>query len=536
MASSTTIPKKVGQEIKSCQRSFVKFLLWLRIIDMAGKLSKLRLLPAQDQLLSDLEANPWLIVLKARQLGSTTLIAAWCLWQAMLHQKRVLVVAQSHDAAENIFRIYTTYFENLPKFLQFPVGRDNVRELAFATGGYIKVTTAQSESGRGGRYDIIHCTEVAFWKNLGRTSASLFRAASRVVLESTANGLNEWHGMWTRIDDGFTRRFLSWKDDPRCVSNRKPKQIHPRIQEWKVEYGLSKKQVWWAQKTYEIDSNSDWNLFQQENPCSPEEAFVGSGTRFFPAAFPGVTAPDDGGGLIRYAEPVKYHSYVMGVDPNHGTPNGDFAAFAILDVSDKEDVKTAATFCGYPSTTEFSAMILSEARKYDALVVVESNVGNHVIDFLIENGYAKQYRRTRHNKVENRWDQWFGCPLTAQSRPRLLARLHEYVAKNWMRITDRRLQAEINTFVWNGKRYEAQPPHKDDMIFAFAHAVEGISQVGMMQKHDPLPSRPTGITEAIQYELATGGSYKQAEWADEDSYRRGDVDVETMAPSEWAPR
>ncbi len=74
------------------------------------------------------------------------------------------------------------------------------------------------------------------------------------------------------------------------------------------------------------------------------------------------------------------------------------------------------------------------------------------------------------------------------------------------------------------------------MIFAFAHAVEGISQVGMMQKHDPLPSRPTGITEAIQYELATGGSYKQAEWADEDSYRRGDVDVETMAPSEWAPR
>ena len=75
------------------------------------------------------------IVLKARQLGITTYVAARFFMQTITHPGTVTVqVAHDQDSAEEIFRIVHRFWNNLPEPLQRGVlvrSRANVQEIVF---------------------------------------------------------------------------------------------------------------------------------------------------------------------------------------------------------------------------------------------------------------------------------------------------------------------------------------------------------------------------------------------------------------------
>ena len=503
---------RIVKEVKKCKADFVHFCRHLKIVDKAGNLIPLDPNSAQLRYLEAIEENPWLYVLKARQLGLTTIIAAHNFWRALLTPNyRVLVMAHTHEASENIFKIYRRFYENVPKALKFDTTAANVRELVFAHGGMIKVTSAGSGSARGSTYNSIHCSEFAFYKDIRDTIASAFQTAgenAQIVLETTANGVNDAHKMWFD-ETGYDKLFIAWTDDTNYILHKKSKIIPPVLIDYQANYGLTDEQFNWAVQTYYIKCASDWNTFRQEYPLSPDQAFVTSGARFFQQLYPHVASFD---GYKQYLKPAEYSVYSIGVDTASGSSVGDYSAFCTLNVTNKEAPKIASTFYGRVSPSEFANLILAEANKYGALVTVESNsYGLSILEYLVQKEWAFLYRRTKYDKIEDRWTESLGFSTTAGTRGLLLSRLQEYTANAWLQIDDDRLKYEINTFMFNDKgKPEAASGKHDDMVFATALALIGMDQIEQVQE-ERQAQKPRNIEEMLQFELSTGSLYRESQ-------------------------
>jgi hypothetical protein len=505
------LDSRVVTEIKRCKADFLHFCRHLKIVNKAGELIPFTPNAAQVKYQDAVAKNPWLYVLKARQLGLTTVIAAHNFWKALLTPNhRVLVMAHTHEASENIFRIYRRFYEHLPAALKFDTTAANVRELVFSHGGMIKVTSASSGSARGSTYNSIHCSEFAFYKDINETIASAFQTASdssQIVLETTANGINEAHKMWFD-SGGYDKLFIAWTDDAGYVTKKKPNMIPPVLKDYQIKYELSDEQYNWAIQTFFIKCASDWNTFRQEYPLTPEQAFVTSGARFFAQTYPHVELFE---GYRQYEEPQPYHLYSIGADTASGSPVGDYSAFCTIDVTDKEAPRIVSTYYDRVKPSTFARFLLEEAAKYEALVTVESNsYGLSILEYLTQKEWAYLYRRTKYDKMGDRWTESLGFSTTAGTRGLLLSRLQEYTSNTWLTIRDDRLKYEINTFMFNDSGKPEAPNGKhDDMIFATALALIGMDQLDQVQEVIQR-ERPRNIKEMLQFERSTGSLYMES--------------------------
>ena len=89
----------------------------------------------------------------------------------------------------------------------------------------------------------------------------------------------------------------------------------------------------------------------------------------------------------------------------------------------------------------------------------------------------------------------------------MLARLHEYISKEWLMVEDERMKCEVNTFIYNDKgKPEASSKKHDDMVFAYALALMGFDQIEPM-KQESLAKKPSTFAELLQFERTTGKVY-----------------------------
>ena len=66
------------------------------------------------------------VVLKARQLGLSTLTAGYALWMMTFqHDKNILVIATKQDTAKNLVTKVRVMHANLPAWLKQPCVEDN---------------------------------------------------------------------------------------------------------------------------------------------------------------------------------------------------------------------------------------------------------------------------------------------------------------------------------------------------------------------------------------------------------------------------
>ncbi len=162
----------------------------LRIRDKQGRL--LKLVPNRAQRQFAARATGRDLVLKARQLGVTTWIAAR-FFVATITRPGTLTVQVAHDqsSAEGIFRIVHRFLENLPPRLRqgaLVTSRENIRQIIFPRldSEYRVETAADPDAGRGLTIRNLHCSEVARWPRDAATLASLraaVPAAGHIVLE-----------------------------------------------------------------------------------------------------------------------------------------------------------------------------------------------------------------------------------------------------------------------------------------------------------------------------------------------------------------
>src|SRR5208282_768250 len=165
------------------------------------------------------------IVLKARQVGITTYIAARFFMQTITRPGTLTVqVAHSDESAQAIFNIVQRFWENLPKAMlkgALVKSRSNVRQIVFPRlDSEYRVETADDNAGRGMTIHNLHCSEVSRWPRNGLETLASLRAAvvpdGDIVLESTANGATGvFYEEWQKAaETGYTQHFFPWWYEP----------------------------------------------------------------------------------------------------------------------------------------------------------------------------------------------------------------------------------------------------------------------------------------------------------------------------------
>jgi hypothetical protein len=164
---------------------------WLKVRNKRGRLVRLRANRAQREY--ERRCSERNIILKARQMGMTTWVAARFFIHTITRPGTLSVqVAHDQRSAEEIFRIVHRFLENLPETVRqgaLNPSRVNVRQIVFPSldSEYRVETAADPNAGRGLTIQNLHCSEVARWPRDGAETLASLRAAvppgGEVVLE-----------------------------------------------------------------------------------------------------------------------------------------------------------------------------------------------------------------------------------------------------------------------------------------------------------------------------------------------------------------
>ncbi len=422
------------------------------------------------------------IVLKARQMGVTTYVAARFFIQTITRPGTMTVqVAHDQESAEEIFKIVHRFWENLPEALKRGAllrSRANVRQMVFPRldSEYCVATAADVNAGRGITIHNLHCSEVARWLRDPQEALASLRAAvpgdGDVVLESTPNGAGGvFYEEWQHADEsGYTRHFFPWWYDDEYRERTGVVRVEPLTPEEEAlvqRVGLSREQIAWR-RTNRAQLRG---LAAQEYAEDPVSCFRTSGECVFELdaierAFQlqaDASASRENGNLIIWFEPRPGRQYVIGVDPAGGGTDGDYACAQVID---RQTAMQCAELHGHYSPRELAAKVMGLGRMYnDALLVVErNNHGHGVLANLRATGYQRIFR-------DGDQDGWLTSAVT---RPAMVENLAAVLSLKPQLFHSTRLLSEFRTFIRrpDGGSGSASGSH-DDCVMAMAIALAG---------------------------------------------------------------
>lgn len=485
MADVVDLKERIREEYKKCAKSPQYFIRKYCMIQhpQRGRIL-FNLFKYQEDAINDFEKHQYNIILKGRQIGISTGVAAYALWLMLFHKdKNVLVIATKQTTAKNLITKVRFAFSNLPIWLQIPCVEDNKLSLKFENGSQIKAETAASDAGRSEALSLLILDEAAFIRNAEEIWVAALPTLStggKAVLISTPNGVgNFFHKMYSqaiteqasvdRGEDGigiFHPIKLDWR-------------VHPeRDQKWRDQMGAIQGERA-ARQEYDAE-------------------FIGSGNTVVDGDliefYATLTKPPlekagfDGNIWIWEQPNYTNGNYIVVADVARGDGT-DFSAFHIIETTTCTQV---AEYKGKIGTTEYGHMLVEWSTKYnDAVLVIErENQGWAVIQTVINRGYKNLFYMSKDRQVieverqlTNRYNAEEkrmipGFSTSVKSRPLIINKLDTYMREvdqttgsTGVTINSLRLIEELRVFIWENGKAQAQQGYNDDLTMAFGIAL-----------------------------------------------------------------
>jgi hypothetical protein len=448
-----------------------------------------------------------IIVLKGRQLGIST-ASEGCLFNwAFIHPgTRSLVIAHETRAAQHLFDMTKLMWEEWPFRDAYTEKHNTQKTLSWLeTRSSMSVATARNAgSGRSFTYHAVHCSECAFWEDPERLMVGLnqsvpYRHGTVVILESTANGVGNWfHEEWLRAKHGesqYSPLFFPWYNHneysfPGTTLTRR--DFTKTERDLSDEYDLSPGQIAWRRHTIKNDCLDDENQFKQEYPCSPDEAFLSTGTNVFPLQKldecyderRGVTGllvnnngrvefvKDVGGPLTIFAYPGtgKRAKYVVAGDPSR-TVDGDGGCIQVLNRYTFEQV---AVWHGRVDPVNFAHRLMEIGYFYNTAILnceIEGP-GYGTIGVVIDHAYPDIWRHRWPDKAPGKVSTSYGWSTNYQRKHWAISKVIWLLGQKAPTIHDERTYDQMQTYVNlpNGELGPASWKMYDDAVMAFAIA------------------------------------------------------------------
>jgi len=413
----------------------------------------------QAQLVEDLALHRFIVVLKARQLGISTITAAYIAWLTLFHRdKSVLVVATKLTTAANLVKKVKIILKHLPSWIRIAdLSVDNKNSIELDNGSQVKASSTSGDAGRSEALSLLVVDEAAHIDGLDELWTGLYPTIStggRCIAISTPSGVGDWfHETYVRAQSGENEFFpidLKW-------------DVHPdRDQEWfNVETkNMSKRQI--AQE-YECSFNTSGDTVIH----SDDIMYIKQGIKD-----PVYRVGFDRNTWI-WEEPKEENKYLLVADVSRGDGK-DFSAFHVFKL---ETMEVICEYKGKPTPDIFADILYTTGLQYNtAMVVVENNsVGYHTLEKLKERGYTNVYHSKKGNHeyveqyaAEGNSSVVAGFTTSHKTRPLIIAKLEEFIRNKVLTIYSTRLANELDTFIWKNGRPQAQRSYNDDLVMAAA--------------------------------------------------------------------
>ncbi len=299
------------------------FKNYLKIQHPVRGLIPFQMYPFQEECVEEFNEHRFNIILKSRQLGISTLTAAYSVWMAIFKkEKNILIIATKLKVAQNFIIKVKTMIRSLPKWLLLPeIVSNNKQEIMFSHGSQIKAIPTSEDAGRSEALSLLIVDEAAFVRNFDTIWTGIYPTIStggRVIILSTPNGVGgQYHKLYTEAEAGineFNPIKLMW-------------DVHPeRGEEWfeQVTANMSKRQI------------------AQEYLCD----FATSGETYLDAVTlewigklvkpPKMREGQDKNVWI-WKYPLAEHDYILSADVARGDSK-DYSTFHIIDNTTSEVV------------------------------------------------------------------------------------------------------------------------------------------------------------------------------------------------------
>ena len=184
------------------------------------------------------------------------------------------------------------YHEHVPELLKPHTRYSSRKEISFDVldSSYVVATAGADSVGRGETLSHVHASELAFWPKSsandiwnGLVQAVPNVKGTAIFAESTANGVTGvFHDLWRGACEGingFVPVFIPWFTiDPTYREPvRKTSERTPAEEELVDVYDLDDEQLMFRRQKI---AQNGLDLFRQEYPSYPEEAFLTTGGPF----------------------------------------------------------------------------------------------------------------------------------------------------------------------------------------------------------------------------------------------------------------
>ena len=478
------------------------------------------------------------LVLKGRQQGFTSVITAYQLANTLIKKNFTgFTLADTADNVRAIFQDKAKYVYNqLPDILKPTEKYNSKTEMFFENlNSSWRINVASEQVGRSRTINFFHGSEAAFWNCLiSSTQSSLGEALTKdsiQILESTANGFNEFKDLW---DSGeWINCFYEWwrtkeyqdKFESQDTKNKflydidhKTDWIWERLNWLKYKIKLKDEQLYWYYNKYKNYLNKD--LIKQEYPCTPEEAFLNSGNCIFNSELlmqrkvelqqlykekpykrgyfkfrwndeeskdyilnSSIEFVESQMGMIKiYEQPKPHGFYVLG-----GDTAGDGSDFFAGTCLDNTTGKRVATLHAKVDADIYTWQMYCLGMYYNqALASIEINFNTFPVIELKRLKYPHQYIREEYDSISKKMQEKFGWKTDRNTRPLIISEEQSIVKDHIELFTDIDTIDEMLTFIYDeNMRPDAIEGKHDDLLFS-----DMIAQATRwQQKVERLPTR-----------------------------------------------
>ena len=404
--------------------------------------TRFSLYPYQKSVLWHFLTKRFNIILKFRQAGITELISMYCLWLAMFHpNKNIVIISIKDRVAKKVLRKIKYMYKNLPDFLKVDIvnGRTGefgtAQEMEFSNGSTISSIPTTEDAGRSEAVSLLVIDEAAIVRWANQIWAAAFPTLSTggsSIVNSTPYGVGNWyHKQW--VDAVATGSYfnpirLHWT-------------MHPeRDQRW---YDEMRESLGLRRTAQEIDGDflTSGNSVFDLNQIKAIEDMLSE----YPIQYTRYN-----GSLRVFNQPEEGVSYFIGADVATGRSR-DYSAFSIMDRYGEE----VACFKGKVPVNEFADILMEMGYKYNiALIAPESNdIGLAVTSKLQTDNYPNLYyskkilkkKKARTPEVED----IPGWLTTSKNRPVMIDQLEEDIRNDEVEIKDPFFVQEAYTFIYD---------------------------------------------------------------------------------------
>ena len=187
------------REIVRCGKDPVYFIdTYCKITHKVLGLISFKTWDFQRQLIQDYNDYPYNIILKGRQLGVSTVTAAYAAWLMLFHrQKSIMVIGIKLKVAANLVRKVKSIIKNLPNFFNqlAEIKDDNKQTFSLTNGSEIMAGSKAVDIGRSEALSLLIIDEAAHIDNLDEMWTAAGPAMSgggRCIAISTPKGQGNW--------------------------------------------------------------------------------------------------------------------------------------------------------------------------------------------------------------------------------------------------------------------------------------------------------------------------------------------------------